>query len=341
MKNWLWMYSFSEFETDESIYTYLTKLKSYGIHSILPQVYNSKQAFYRSVRLPAEKPILERLIEQARRVGIEVHAWIWTMPCNIEDIHQRHPEWFVVNGLGESAVKKPAYVDHYKFLCPNQPGVTDFLKDNLEELAVIEGLDGIHFDYIRFPDVILAVNLQPKYGIVQNKEYPQYDYCYCSACRDRFKALYGIDPLTLEDPSSNEAWNRFRFDSITSLVNDVLIPVVKAHGLHASAAVFPNWQHVRQEWWKWKLDSVMPMLYHQYYDQGYDWIQTNLEFGRKMLPHDVSIYSGLEVKAFNDEELALAVQKSLEAGADGISLFSGRAMTDAHWKAFARAVTDR
>lgn len=341
MKNWIWLYSYEKFDTDESIFNYLSEIKSFGIHALLPQVYNSKVAHYQSSRLPKTEPMLERIIAQAKRVGLEVHAWIWTMPCNMEDIVQQHPEWYVVNRLDESAADKPAYVNHYKFLCPNQPGVRDFLRGNLEELAAIEGLDGVHFDYIRFPDVILAVNLQPKYGIVQDKEYPQYDYCYCDVCRDSFRRQAGIDPLTLKVPATHEAWVRFRYDSITSLVNDVLIPVVRSKQRHVFAAVFPNWQHVRQEWWKWNLDSVMPMLYHRYYDAGYDWIQSNIRYAVKTLPSSASIYSGLEVKAFDEHELGVAVQKSFEAGADGVSLFSARGMTDEHWRAFAATLKIR
>jgi hypothetical protein len=33
-------------------------------------------------------------------------------------------------------------------------------------------------DYVRYPDVILGADLQPKYNIVQDTELPEYDYGY-------------------------------------------------------------------------------------------------------------------------------------------------------------------
>ena len=332
-KNWAWLQSIFDYDTDESIYSFLSKLKSNGIDAVLPQIYNSTEALFDTDRLPVRKPLLQKIIKHAKKLEMEVHAWMWMMPCNIKSIQEQHPQWFAVNGRGESTLDAPAYVDYYKFMCPNQPGVREFLKKNIEEVAEYQDLDGIHFDYIRFPDVILAKNLQPKYGIVQDREYPQYDYCYCDVCREKFESKTGIDPMNLDDPSKNQEWLKFRFDSITSLVKDVLVPAAKISNKHVSAAVFPNWKHVRQEWWKWGLDSVMPMLYHRFYDEGIDWIQDNIKYGLKVLPQSTSLYSGLEVGAFSPQELALAIEKSVEAGAKGVTFFNGSAMTDEHWSA--------
>ena len=33
--------------------------------------------------------------------------------------------------MGESALEKPAYVDYYKFLCPNYEGVYEYLVENV------------------------------------------------------------------------------------------------------------------------------------------------------------------------------------------------------------------
>ena len=51
----------------------------------------------------------------------------------------------------------------------------------------IEGLESVHLDYVRFPDVILGADLQPKYGIVQDKELPEYDYGYHPIARKNLK----------------------------------------------------------------------------------------------------------------------------------------------------------
>ena len=120
----------------------------------------------------------KRRIPLATAAGLEVHAWMWSMPCLIDDVIKTHPDWYNVNAKGESAVDKPAYVDYYKFLDPARPEVREFVRDTVRELAAIPGLTGIHLDYIRHPDAILPSGLWSKYGIVQDKVYPPYDYGY-------------------------------------------------------------------------------------------------------------------------------------------------------------------
>ncbi len=79
----------------------------------------------------------------------------------------------------------------YRFMCSRHPEVQDFVRQNVAELASREGLAGVHLDYIRLPDAILAIGLQPKYNIVQDKEYPAYDYCYCDRCRADLRPKQG------------------------------------------------------------------------------------------------------------------------------------------------------
>lgn len=98
-------------------------------------------------------------------------------------------------------------------------GVHEFLKRRVSELAQYDDLTGTHLDYIRQLDVILASSLQPKYGIIQDREYPEFDYCYCDVYRQGFAAESGIDPIDLDDPSASEQWRQYRYDLITRIVN--------------------------------------------------------------------------------------------------------------------------
>ena len=68
---------------------------------------------------------------------------------------------------------------YYKFLCPQKPEVRSFIAKQVHVLAAIIDLDGIHLDYVHLPDIILAEDLQPNYDIIQDQEYPEYDYCLC------------------------------------------------------------------------------------------------------------------------------------------------------------------
>ena len=198
-KNWAWLATDLTSSPDRMKRQFALMRES-GIDAILPEIYDSELAYYASKHLPVGDPWLEKLLPIARAEGLEVHGWMWSMPCNVEDVRRQHREWFAVNRKGESAAEKPAYVDYYKFLCPSHAGVHEFLAATVTELCQHADLDGIHLDYIRYPDVILPKALQPKYGLTQDREYPEFDYCYCDACRHDFKQQAGIDPMTIEDP---------------------------------------------------------------------------------------------------------------------------------------------
>jgi uncharacterized lipoprotein YddW (UPF0748 family) len=334
-KHWAWITTDLKTSLD-GWKTKFARMRRAGIQAILPEIYDGQKSYFTSRHLPNGGKWLEQILPLAKTEGLEVHAWMWSMPCNIQEIAQKHPDWFAVNGLGESAASKPAYVNYYKFMCPSHPEVRDFVRTTVSELAQFEGLAGVHLDYIRYPDVILAEGLQPKYHIVQDKEYPQYDYCYCPLCRDEFKKQSGVDPTKLKDPSANAAWRKFRYERITRLVNEILVPTAHHANKKITAAVFPNWENVRQQWPVWKLDAVLPMLYHKFYLKDIPWIQEQVSKGVKSLSVKIPLYSGLFVPSLTPEELVLAVEASMKGGASGISLFNADSMSDAHWERFSR-----
>jgi uncharacterized lipoprotein YddW (UPF0748 family) len=336
-KYWSWVTT-DLWTSDEEWKKRFALLRQSGINAVLLEAYDSHYAYYQSKHLPVKEPWLERLLPLAAAEGLEVHAWMWSMPCNVEQVRNEHPDWFVVNRKGESAAVKPAYVDYYRFLCPSRPGVHEFVRTTVAEFCSYEGLSGVHLDYIRYPDVILPEALQPKYGIKQDREYPQYDYCYCDVCRAEFEKVSGIDPLKIENPSANAAWRQFRQDRVTSLVNNVLIPTARSAKKQITAAVFPNWQNVRQEWPKWNLDAALPMLYHTLYGKDTEWIRQETEKGVRSLPESIPLYSGLLVFRLSPEDVAKAVRASLKGGARGVSIFSAQAMSEAKWRSFRDAI---
>jgi len=336
-KQWTWVSTDTQTSIDDWKKRF-SIMKTAGINAILPEIYNSRQAFYESKHLPVGDSWLEKILPLAKAEELEVHAWMWTMPCNVDEVVKKHPEWFVVNRLGESSVTKPAYVHYYKFLCPSRPEVWEFVQETVKELSQFSELDGVHLDYIRYPDVILPIGLQPKYNIVQGREYPQYDYCYCDVCREDFQKETGKDPLKLEDPSKDESWKKFRYDRITHIVNNILIPVVRKNGKKITAAVFPNWENVRQHWYVWKLDGAMPMLYAKFYGGGIDWIKAQTEKGVKGLNGNAPLYSGLSVMQLGTDGLAEAIKASYDGGANGVSLFNAQAMTAEQWNSFSSAL---
>jgi len=328
--------------TNQEIRDNFTDLKNKGIIGLL---YNGGH----------DPETYKRIGGIAHEVGLEFQTWIPTM---IQGENPKlSPELYAFNGLGESAWDKPAYVDYYKFLCPSREEVYNFLEELYLQIAELEEVDGIHLDYIRFPDVILARGLWEKYGLVMDREYPQYDYCYCDHCLEGFKEQSGIDIRSVEDPAQVEEWKQFRYDLITGIVNR-LTESVHGSGKKISAALFPGpnsvaLKIVRQEWDKWNLDAFYPMNYNDFYLEGTHWIGEVTREGVTALDHRKPLYSGLficpdpesksqqpdpEKHGLLPEELEDAIRESMENGAEGICLFTPGRMTEAHWEVFAKAI---
>ena len=299
----------------------------------------SREAGLSAVLIDAEADVIAAMMPLAQERGLEVHAWMVTM----REVGQEaaHPEWYAVSREGKSTATHPPYVDYYKFMCPSREAVKLHKIGRARKLLDVEGVAGLHLDYIRYPDVILPSALWPTYGIVQDKEYAPYDYCYCDVCRGTFEARTGIDPLALDDPSQNAAWVQYRYDTIVEMVN-ALSQLAHSYGKMVTAAVFPSptiaRQLVRQDWPRWPLDAVLPMVYNWFYEQPVDWIEPTVREGVTALGGRLPLYAGLYVPELMPAQLAEAARRGLAGGAHGIVVFEGAGTSDAHWQALGRAL---
>ncbi|MEM6320885.1 MAG: family 10 glycosylhydrolase [Bacteroidota bacterium] len=324
--NWIWLRPDVKLSVDDWKRTF-DRIKASGIDAVLAQVYSSNETLFDHPMLPVKDRWLERMLPLAHAAGLQLHAWMWTMPLNNPDLIAKHLDWFSVNRNGQPAHTYPAYVDYYKFLCPCNPEVAEFVAGNVEALGKIEDLDGIHLDYVRQPDVILASALQPKYDIVQDKEYPEYDYPYSENCRNQFKEKHGLDPMDLGDEApQHAAWRQFRYDAVSNIVNNHCVPTAKKYGKPITAAVFPNWESVRQQWHRWELDAFLPMLYQGFYEADIPWIGEEVKKAKVRLKNegkDTPVYSGLFLPHLEKaEDLKAAIAVSKANGASGVSLFA-------------------
>ena len=261
----------------------------------------------------------------------EVHAWFWTM--NRGDAKK---EWLSVNRLGKSLAEEKAYVGYYKFMCPALPEVKEYLKKKITELSEIKGLKGIHMDYVRYVDVILPEAIQPKYNIVQDHEFPEYDYGYHPYMRKLYKEKYGIDPMEIEDPENDEQWKQFRYDELNKTVNE-LGEIIKEKNMMWSAAVFPSPEIartlIRQDWDKWNLDYAFPMVYNNFYNEDIDWIEKIIQTDVAALSENQKVFCGLYLPALKkSNEISKAVDASFKGGASGIAFFDYRAISDKEWE---------
>ncbi len=280
----------------------------------------------RGILLGADSATLGIVAKLSASYGIQIHAWVWTMNRGDGDT-----SWLDYNRLGQSLATHEAYVGYYKFLNPAIPEVRGFLAAKFQNLSKIKGLSGVHMDYVRYVDVILPSGLQPKYGLVQDYEMPRFDYGFHPVMREKYKAKHGIDPIDIAHPEADTTWIRFRLGELNEAVG-LIRDQVKENRLPISAAVFPtpemSRKMVRQDWDRWNLDCYFPMVYHNFYEKSFEWIQQVMEENKKALP-TTPIFCGLFLPALQQEDdLTKAMEAAFKGGADGISFFSYGSFSD-------------
>lgn len=321
VKNWMWERLKLD-RSDEDYTAHFKKAHDCGISGILFEGYD------------------ERIFRLCKEAGLEAHYWLWTL--NRNDLLQEHPDWGVVNRKGESSYDNPPYVDYYRFLCPNHEGVAETVAADYVRCANLKYVDGMHLDYVRFPDVVLPVSLWKNYGIDQTTELPEYDFCYCDVCREKFKALTGRDPLELEYPQEDQSWINFRLDAITDAVK-VIYDAMQTTGKPLSAAVFPGpsmaRKMVRQDWGNWPLKAYFPMIYNGFYNEGPEWIGRSVAESVKAVAGNAAIYAGLFYPDIKGDDFIKALDAAFDNGASGVSFFDGP--TDEGLEIFCKYLQDR
>ena len=87
-------------------------------------------------------------IEETHKRGMELHAWVVTVPSfKIKDATKLGPKGLLKTH--PDLLKK--HNDMY-YLDPGLPGADDYLVNICKEIVSRYDVDGIHFDYIRYPE---------------------------------------------------------------------------------------------------------------------------------------------------------------------------------------------
>jgi uncharacterized lipoprotein YddW (UPF0748 family) len=260
----------------------------------------------------------------AQEFNQEVHAWLWTLNRPSDKVAKANPDWYTVNRKGENSLDVNPYVGYYQWLCPSKPEVQAHIVDFMTSHCDIEGLSAIHLDYVRYCDVILPKALWAKYDLVQDHEMPEYDFCYCETCQTSFEKEHGYRPDSVEDPTKDEKWRKYRWDTVTNLVN-MIADAVHKRDKKLSAAVFPYpklaRKLVRQSWNEWNLDMVFPMIYNNFYEEPVKWIEYATKEGVVELDGKFPLYTGIFLPPTKPEEIKIALDAAKKGGAKGVAFF--------------------
>ncbi|MBK7947616.1 MAG: family 10 glycosylhydrolase [Deltaproteobacteria bacterium] len=269
----------------------LDRAERIGVTDLFVQVYRGGRAFY------AAEPTVERapsvatgsvdslsiLIRDAHARGMRVHGWV-----NVLSLSTRR-DAKILTDLGRDAIhvdrRGRSLLDYPDFdlpepdrqfyrmgtpglyLDPAVPAVRARLVATFRDLVSRHpGLDGLHLDYIRHPDLLPFIP-GSRFGV-------GLEFGYGAVSRARYREETG-NPDPIEGAAAGvvrapEAWDAWRRKQVTTLVEEIGAATRAARpGLMLTAAVIPYVERcylsLAQDWPHWletgALDRAIPMVY--------------------------------------------------------------------------------
>lgn len=246
--------------------------KRSGVKVLFVQVYRANLAWFPS-RIADQSPYdkylkkvsedpLRLLIKEAHRSGLEVHAWLNMLSLGENKdarLLKKYGTGILTRNLKEKKRLEDYKIDDQYFLEPGDARVRQELKAMVGEmLRAYPDLDGILFDYLRYPDV------NPDYG-------------YSKSNVECFKRSTGLKAAG----KTNKAWKDWKRAQVTECLKELarttrhLRPSIRlsATGCMPYSRAY---HEAFQDWPLWIkdgiVDSVTIMNYSPYPDEFESWI---------------------------------------------------------------------
>lgn len=209
---------------------------------------------------------LQFAIQETHRRGMELHAWVVTVPAFKTAVAQKMGKRALIKTHPELLRK---HADQY-YLDPGLPGSGDYLTTLCREIVSRYDIDGIHFDYIRYPEnpeTFSDAASFKKYGKGKDKRTWRRDNI-TRMVRQAYTAIKALKP-----------WVRVSCSPVGKY-NDV--SRYSARGWSAYGTVYQDAQGWLREG---IMDMLLPMMYFQgdhFYPFAADWQEHS--YGRTVAP---------------------------------------------------------
>ncbi|MCX6902230.1 MAG: family 10 glycosylhydrolase [Verrucomicrobia bacterium] len=275
----LWVDAFHDgFKTSQQVSQLVANVRGANCNAIAVEVRKRGDAYYKSQYEPQATDIasdfdpLQDLLIKAHDTNagprIEVHAWMVTFPVWGDQVNppaasnhvfNLHPDWLTQDSTNNR------WAGSFYVLDPAHPGVQDHLYKVAMDIVTNYAVDGLNFDYIRYPDNNASNGNNP--------------WGYNPVSVARFNRLFSRNgPPGATDP----LWIQFRRDQVTALVRKVYLSAVAARPAVKISADTITWypgvttdqewlssagayNRVLQDWRAWMeegiLDLNLPMNY--------------------------------------------------------------------------------
>ncbi len=339
----------------ESVHEMVRRSKEGGFTDLIIQVRGRGDAYYDSriepraedlSAQPASFDPLALAIEDGHRLGIRIHAWvniyvvanIGGLPKSKDHLIYKHPEWVMVpRGIAaelyDTPPDSPAYYSRILeftransedveglYVSPANPEVKENLLSIWMDIATRYAVDGMHFDYVRYPN-------------------PQFDYSRSSI--DRFreeieKKLTDAERESLAEDFRKDplvyatkfpaAYAQFQRDQVTDLVERIYkgVKQVRPNAV-ISAAVLANGEdasHSRfQDWKAWLRMGCLDVLCPMAYTPDTETFRNQMS-GAMRVASGKKIWGGIGAYRQRPESAVEKIQVARDLGAQGFILFS-------------------
>jgi uncharacterized lipoprotein YddW (UPF0748 family) len=188
-------------------------------------------------------------------------------------------------------------------------------------------LDGLHFDYIRYP-VALPIPPGSRFGV-------GLDFGYGDSTRGRFKLETGLEAPFRDSVANANQWDAWRRDQLTGLLLTVRLAAREAHSeVQLSAAVLSHAERAYlsqgQDWRRWLEDGLLEFAVPMAYTLDDRMLRYQVE-SLAHVPVGGRIWIGLGTWLFakSPERALEQIRIARAAGAAGESLFSYDSIAEA------------
>jgi uncharacterized lipoprotein YddW (UPF0748 family) len=338
----------------ESIRQMVTAANAGGFNTLLVQVRGRGDAYYAGTLEPrapelAARPDFDPLatvLQEAHAAGLKVHAWVAvnlvsssvTMPASRDHVVYRAPEWLMVPRELAAEMRKidlrsPAYLGRLArwtrahntlveglYTSPLHPAAQDHTAAVIGEIAAKYAVDGIHLDYVRFP------NEEFDYSPAAVETFKK---SILPDLTDRQKkdaaAREVIDPLAYPNLFPAQ-WSDFRRSRLTSLVIKIRAAVKQARpSTMLSAAVAPDAQIAfdsrLQDWRGWIDQSLLDVVVPMAYTTDADTFQRQIAAARAYAGSR-PVWAGIGAYQLSPAQTVQHVAAANKLGVAGVILFS-------------------